>query len=38
MCQRAEPRVAFGKTLAEQGSVREDIAQLASATSSRRAC
>jgi acyl-CoA dehydrogenase len=26
MCQRAESRVAFGKRLSEQGSVREDIA------------
>ena len=26
MCQRAESRVAFGRKLAEQGSVREDIA------------
>src|SRR5690606_21693267 len=26
MCQRAATRVAFGKTLGEQGSVREDIA------------
>jgi acyl-CoA dehydrogenase len=27
MCQRAESRVAFGKKLSEQGSVREDIAR-----------
>ncbi len=27
MCQRAERRVAFGKKLSEQGSVREDIAR-----------
>jgi acyl-CoA dehydrogenase len=27
MCQRAASRVAFGRTLAEQGSVREDIAR-----------
>jgi acyl-CoA dehydrogenase len=29
MCQRAESRVAFGKKLADQGSVREDIARSA---------
>ena len=29
MCQRAEQRVAFGKKLSEQGSVREDIAKSA---------
>ena len=27
MCQRAESRVAFGKKLSEQGSLREDIAK-----------
>jgi acyl-CoA dehydrogenase len=27
MCQRAQSRVAFGKTLAEQGTIRADIAQ-----------
>lgn len=31
MCQRSNARVAFGKPLSEQGSVREDIAQAACA-------
>ena len=37
MCARAQSRVAFGKPLGEQGSVREDIAT-PGARSSRRGC
>ena len=36
-CQRAVSRVAFGKPLAEQGSIREGIATLAT-SSNKRGC
>ena len=37
MCERVESRIAFGKKISEQSSIRQDIANRA-ATSSRPAC